>query len=531
MAAIELVKMAFGKRESGQSTHRSVAPPPHWMKQIEEKYQRLHAKIHNQSMRFMNRRHAGTLTRKTTTDDCLKDMGSARSAATVNKPTSHAVHANSARPPGVARLSLTDDPIGTTACEDWACDGTGTNVSSTCDVGGLEEDVCYSDNGNDTGKYLAGCGEQQSLYGTVRNTPVPTLTVSSSHLDLSAPVCQESSDAKSSSDDLTLDLDRGNHNRFSHFDNDCETIVNSIPNDIKHAETDEAGDSMEVSRARRRRRDPRAVKTPSSRISHKTSQSCPAALFVYGGGHDIFDYNQRHNNAHGLFGDGESLHTSAQPRIFARMSEEARHAVNELMAEDEMQNSITGEHYMTSSLPIQRTALNESSPTGNVNNNNHNKQYTVIKEESSIQDGDTSVNNFSQNNLAALATNRSESPVGKNTTNKGLPLTPSVLPGGETRQRQDLNGVKRNSRKLPQLDHAVTSREDFPKHHQLLPDIGRPREPISFRENTFEITPVDFDIRFHQIIPYNTGDSPPPDIRQQAIEKCQHWLIRQTPRH
>ena len=84
-------------------------------------------------------------------------------------------------------------------------------------------------------------------------------------------------------------------------------------------------------------------------------------------------------------------------------------------------------------------------------------------------------------------------------------------------------------RKLPHMSHAgppPTGGNLFPTHHPPLPGIKKNR---NFRENTFEITGAGFDIRFHHVIP-SRGETPPQEIRQNAIEKCQQWLIRYTPR-
>lgn len=52
------------------------------------------------------------------------------------------------------------------------------------------------------------------------------------------------------------------------------------------------------------------------------------------------------------------------------------------------------------------------------------------------------------------------------------------------------------------------------------------------REPTFEITPPGFDIRYKDapIREERESETPPPDIRDRAIRKCQDWLSRYTPR-
>lgn len=54
----------------------------------------------------------------------------------------------------------------------------------------------------------------------------------------------------------------------------------------------------------------------------------------------------------------------------------------------------------------------------------------------------------------------------------------------------------------------------------------------SKRETTFEITPPGFDIRYRDapIREERESETPPPDIRDRAIRKCEDWLTRYTPR-
>lgn len=83
--------------------------------------------------------------------------------------------------------------------------------------------------------------------------------------------------------------------------------------------------------------------------------------------------------------------------------------------------------------------------------------------------------------------------------------------------------------KLPLLEHKIVQPTHImASNHVNLPGIWNSRDALSFRENTFEITPLNFDIRFHQIIPRQREDreTPSPDTQQQAIEKCHQWLVR-----
>ncbi|KAK7009636.1 hypothetical protein BgiMline_001174 [Biomphalaria glabrata] len=528
--------MAFGKRGSG-NTKSNLAPPPHWMKQMEEKYQRLHAKIHNQAMRFSSRRHPSTVTRTAITDHCFEDPSVSARRGAQNKGPIHTEYTKISPAVRTGEI-LTIAPIETACDDDLVCASSGSTLST-----GGAEDVCHLDNNINTAECLAAggvvespCAEQD--YTCVEqelDLNVSTLeTGRDSIADFSypgfhftTPVSSDNPFVRTVSGDCDVSqycVDQGNSTSFFHTENNNNN-VNAKSNSIIHGRFDDQGENMEISRARRRRRDLRAVKTPGSRLSHKTSQSCPATFFV-NNGHDVMGYDLR-NNVQGL--DSGPFSSRHQPRVFARMSIEARHAVDELRAEDMLQSSRTFEYDTNTSPHLPNVTHGTSNDTSRYHNETH-ELSNRIREESLITSEQSVVPDLVLRNADATLTSRTDY-AADSTANKNSLIMPCSSLGGDISQRMNRIGSKRVNRMLPQLEHGVPPREDFPKTHLPLPDIGHAREPMSLRENTFEITPVDFDIRFHQIIPYNPGDSPPPDIRQQAIEKCQHWLIRHTPRH
>lgn len=69
------------------------------------------------------------------------------------------------------------------------------------------------------------------------------------------------------------------------------------------------------------------------------------------------------------------------------------------------------------------------------------------------------------------------------------------------------------------------------KMDRRVPGIGK-FACTTKKETTFEITPPGFDIRYKDapIREERESETPPPDIRDRAIRKCQDWLSRYTPR-
>ncbi|CAL1530946.1 unnamed protein product [Lymnaea stagnalis] len=285
---------------------------------------------------------------------------------------------------------------------------------------------------------------------------------------------------------------------------------------------------MEVSEYQLRKREHLHMKKSESRNSHKTTKSCPATLGAV--------TTREITSSHGVTGSLEDVYSSrnlefpfgrgfshrSRSKVFAHMSLEARHAIDETLREmkaEEEQQQMNDGMGQTLLLPTDNEA---DHPDKDIETN---EQLTGTSQHGLNKTTPGNYNN--DDNLA------------ENNFRKTLNAT---YPADNVRTRTDyLSGRMSTNRKLPQLDFGAVSPSGFPNPHQRLPDIGRPYEPVHyepvhyepvhFRENTFEITPVDFDIRFHQIIPCSPGDSPPPDIRQQSIEKCQQWLVRHTPRH
>ncbi|OWF46040.1 uncharacterized protein LOC110456256 [Mizuhopecten yessoensis] len=92
--------------------------------------------------------------------------------------------------------------------------------------------------------------------------------------------------------------------------------------------------------------------------------------------------------------------------------------------------------------------------------------------------------------------------------------------------------VLANRTKLPNIaDGKYVTLQHLKTLQYTLPGIGR-YSVAPKRETTFEITPPGFDIRYKDmmVLEERESETPPPDIRNRAVQKCQEWLARHTPR-
>lgn len=122
----------------------------------------------------------------------------------------------------------------------------------------------------------------------------------------------------------------------------------------------------------------------------------------------------------------------------------------------------------------------------------------------------------------------------KNDTYAGEVYSDSEL-SFSTRTRPHTSKTQRM--RLPEILPDQRPYESLSNLHRLehfryrIPGIGNYDIPF-LKEQTFEITPPGFDIRYKDIPVYEEYESetPPPDIKDRAVQKCQEWLSRFTPR-
>ncbi|XP_050417966.1 uncharacterized protein LOC126831488 [Patella vulgata] len=89
-----------------------------------------------------------------------------------------------------------------------------------------------------------------------------------------------------------------------------------------------------------------------------------------------------------------------------------------------------------------------------------------------------------------------------------------------------------NKTRLPEISSSRTdsSPKDIRQRNVILPGVGRYQIPVGLpiREQTFQVTGAEYDIRYREVINCERADSvtPPSDILEQAIMKCQEWLTK-----
>ncbi|XP_059177133.1 uncharacterized protein LOC131956624 [Physella acuta] len=572
--------MALGQKGTDEhmaSRHTSTHPPQ-WMKQLEVKYQRLHAKIASQASRISNKRHHNIVQRKgpatrlklartigkeesdtgigkkesdTGIGKNESDIGTAMGMEELNTdivPSYAPVKEYPSQPfedsrhgTNEARIVKPDHEMNPAspnpAHRMWRSEGVDESRDGTAAKVENKIETCVAKPEHSVEKLIAVGKDPKTILLTELagscDQDFGEVCSSLQCPDLVLPCCAENDqldhasvissvfhsklnlefyEAEELKSDASFVLDKnGNSTTAGEFQKNCLTLA-----------LDTEGGDMEVGRTRQRHRDNKSRKI-HGKSSQVTTHSCPASFreFGYSDNGDVSVFKRVNNN----FGSAE-FYSSAdgwgnvgRTRVFARMSKEARHAVDETLREMEMEEELQN-----------RLGDGSSGRSPRVNNNNNNSS-TILK----IQDGED--NSMSAESEVSIPSRNIGVKLAKNDNNqppqrvKNTHLS-STYPGTNRSNspKPNANGRTSRNRKLPQIERVGSqSGNHFPNPHSRLPDIGR---PLTFRENTFEITPVDFDIRFHQIITCQTGrgETPPPDVQQQAIEKCQQWLVRHTPR-
>ena len=253
-------------------------------------------------------------------------------------------------------------------------------------------------------------------------------------------------------------------------------------------------------------------------------------------------------------------------RVFARMSLEARHAVDETLREMEREEekgdkekivdkTADGDSLKHGNMEMESTwdvsVMNHTSGTrgpsrvleGDMTDGGHNSDRARgggngdgkggVRDLVADSQGSITSDTF-QDDFYASGRFHNSNPNFLHTKHlQDVTHSPSSSIGAN--RRAPISGQRAGSRRLPHLSDLPTAQQtsSLPNPHARLPGIGsKPRLSLSYRETTFEITPPDFDIRFHHIISCQTEgrETPPPDVRQQSIDKCQQWLVRHNPR-
>lgn len=227
----------------------------------------------------------------------------------------------------------------------------------------------------------------------------------------------------------------------------------------------------------------RNVKTSMSRSSKVTSKSCPA---------QIQSPSTRSNDRVQRTPLNRSKSTHKNGKTIAQMSEEAKHAITETIQE------------MRISTPTKsRTSMMEFVPS---RNRKCVKSWNIPRKSGIKAKSAYDPRTVLESASARLQTLETDVPV----NNDALSVS-----------RSD----RENDSILPEIQNDSKEKIPLPLFSYRLLGIGK--YDIA-NQDTFEITPPGFDSRYNDVQPVEERESetPPLDIRQQAIEKCSEWLVK-----
>lgn len=238
------------------------------------------------------------------------------------------------------------------------------------------------------------------------------------------------------------------------------------------------------------------LKSSLSRTSKLTLRSYPSKIQA-----QTIALNKDKRESHAaLISRSQSVNTIVNTETFTPMSAEAKHAITETIQEMNLNIQV----------PSENTAF-QFGPSGDrqcVKSWTITKKYKSSYDLSNVLEGvskcvaDSEINN---NEIYSFCNNDPS-----RSTTESLP-----------EDSQKLNYI------LPEIaigctrDHCTNKFQSF-----RIPDIGK--YDIAQNDPTFEITPPGFDSRYNdvQIVELRDSETPPPDIRQKAIEKCSEWLTK-----
>lgn len=246
-------------------------------------------------------------------------------------------------------------------------------------------------------------------------------------------------------------------------------------------------DKLETDKVNRRN-----LKTSVSRTSKVTSKSCPPKLQA-----------NRLGQRQLLTARSKSAN---RQKMFTPMSEEAKHAITETI--HEMNVSSTGQ-------TLEGTDIKFVPSRGRV----CVKSWVLPKKSKSSYDVRHVLESASQclNELNADAAGIALERLSNHQDEGGLSSVESVYDCGRPADSR-----------LPEIRNgSARERVGAGKNKSYrIPGIGK--YDITNDDPVFEITPPGFDSRYNDMPPTEERESetPPPDIRQAAIEKCSEWLTK-----
>jgi hypothetical protein len=255
-----------------------------------------------------------------------------------------------------------------------------------------------------------------------------------------------------------------------------------------------------------------------STVTQKTSKSCPPAMEL-----DLSTPKHVNHKAVPTLRAKSAYSSKPQTfrssKLFSRMSQEAQHAMTETIQErgglGMPNNNFKTQQWIDENFAHQNDAIRSR-----LQENVHAKQYHPPEDKKSgyrVADEDVYEMNFNIEDVlpddsctdSEMSVNSRKRPITSDSTKTRLPSIPSDSTA----------------------DYCTLGQL---KHFNLrLPGIGR-YEIATLREKTFEITPPGYDIRYNDVVVFEEGERenelPSEDIRERAVQKCQDWLARYSPR-
>ena len=432
---------------------------PQWMRTLEEKYQKLHKKITENTSTIGYGRF----------NSCVgRTVYDARLSQALLRYKDSAIQKNNSKSKLTCKLSDTNnnnEPV---------------NVPSEYEQNQYLKNTSVINSVNETANNCEENEKYRSLSPKLRQN------------------CERTSDTEYIwIDDASVDTDseegsaRGAKNRTNKEID--KPKVGEIGTNVISCDKVKAGCSSDIDKLNTNKYCRKNLKTSISRTSKVTSKSCPAKIQSKS--------LERPGQKRLLLARSKSANRNA--KMFTPMSEEAKHAITETI------------HEMNYSTPgrTERSDINFIPSRGR----RCVKTWATPKKVKSALDGRKVLDSASQciEDLHSDGVNLHE----RNSAddNDSCRSSGGTIPGGSNRT---------NSR-LPEIQSgSARDRNNTRSSSYRLPGIGK--YDITQDDPIFEITPPGFDSRYNdmQIVEERESETPPPDIRQRAIDKCSEWLTK-----
>ena len=469
----QLVSMNPSRRPSTGSGY------PQWMRTLEEKYQKLHKKITENTghARFTN--YVG------------RTVYDPRISQAINKCRSLSIKQSSSNEPKTGNINLNrgnaDLPSGSTKDDfnNQYLDRVDTNSFDKREIENCENVGEFGSPmqcDNQTNEQTGGeeFEDEEDIAGRDANNNPPDFHEDGTEQELMNVDCQEFVDEGDN-------LPAGFAPDSTVNDSKSRTCLKKAPEEESAGQYDRGN-----------------LKTSVSRASKLTTKSCPAKIQTKPVHHHTRHFSHPHGGrpAHDqrnlLPSRGRITH---RHKMFTPMSAEAKHAITETIQEMSIS---TGRTDVQTFVPSRGRVC-----VKNWTNAKATKSATKAKPlvEDSTQylqptnvGESMDVNNMQLDNLSCLSSAGSDDAANE--------------------------GEKKDSR-LPEISSgSARDRHTGRSQSFILPGIGKFN--IDSEEPVFEITPLGYDIRYNDVEPHEERESetPPPDIRQRAIDKCSEWLTK-----